>query len=99
MKRYYYQNLDKEKKKEIKEIYKVKYKDTDLEKRRTRLLIYALGGYIFAIIVLVYAFTFEDKKLGSFITSGTLVVVATIYLIGRYLVKLRVLNKIALENK
>ena len=95
----YYSTLNKDKKKKIKEIYISEYKNSDLNARLSRLNIYAIIGYISAIIIFILSFKTEDNMIGSIIIASTLIVVSTVFLVGRYLVKIRVLNKIALKNK
>lgn len=95
----YYQTLNKEQKNKIKEAYKKEYANTDLQIRLTRLVIYAVIGYLSGIIILIEAFMIEENKLGSMIIASTLLVLSTTFLIGRSLVKVKVLNKIALKNK
>lgn len=95
----YYQTLSKDKKEEIKQIYQKEYAKSDLQIRLTRLKIYSLIGYLFSIIILLYAFKIESNKTGSIILATTLIILATVYLIGSILIKRNVLNKIALKNK
>lgn len=95
----YYQTLSKEKKKEVKKRYIKEYAKTDLDVRLTRLLAYSIVGYVFALIILLSAIFLEENKTGSIIISVTLFIVATVFIVGRYLIKLKVLNKIALNSK
>ncbi len=95
----YYQTLNKEQKQEIKKLYNKKYTKSDLEARLNRLIIYSGAGYFFGAIILIYALKFEQKPLGSIIIAITLIIIATVYLIGRYIIKQNVLNKIAIKNK
>lgn len=95
----YYHTLSKEKKKAIKEQYKKDYANSDVAARLLRLKIYSIVGYLFSIILLVYAFKFENNKIGSIIIASTLISVSTVYVIGIIIVKNRILNKIALKNK
>lgn len=92
-----YSGLDKTKKNKVKEIYVKEY--NHVIKRLNRLKIYALIGYLFAFLFLFYTFKFEDNHIGSIVTSVTLIVLATVYLGGSFVIKRRILNKIALEKK
>ena len=98
MKKYYY-TLTKEKKKEIKEIYNKEDMHSNLKIRLNRLKFYAIIGYSFAALILFYAINYENNKFSSIFTAITLIIIATIYIIGIYSIKLKVLNKIALEHK
>jgi len=95
----YYHTLNKDSQKKIKEIYKSEYINTSLNARLSRLNLYAIIGYVSAIMILILSIKTEDSIIGSVIISITLVLVSTIFLIGSYLIKLKVLNKIALKNK
>ncbi len=95
----YYHTLSKEKKKEIKEQYKKDYAGSDVAVRLLRLKIYAIIGYLFSIVILAYAFKFEESKIGSIIMAVTLIIVSTVYVVGSIIVKNRLLNKIALKQK
>lgn len=95
----YYNTLNKEQKLEVKALYNKKYSNSDLETRFKRLRIYALVSLIFAIVILVYTFMYEESKLGSIIMAVTLIILAIVYLVGTIIIKQNVLNKVALENK
>ncbi len=95
----YYSRLSKEKKKNIKELYKKEYGSSDVQTRLVRLKIYAILGYLFSIVMLAYSFKFEDNKIGTIIIAITLICVSTVYVIGSIIVKRRLLNKLALKNK
>ena len=95
----YYHTLNKDSQKKIKEIYRSEYINTNLNARLSRLNLYAIIGYVSAIMILILSIKTEDSIIGSVIISITLVLVSTIFLIGSYLIKLKVLNKIALKNK
>lgn len=95
----YYQRLTKEQKKDINIKYEKEYGNSDLQVRLNRLKVYAGIGYLFGIILLIYTFKFDEPKIGNIIIAITLFVVSTVYLVGRYIIKLNVLNKIALKNK
>lgn len=95
----YYQTLNKTEKNKVKELYEKKYHNSDLETRLFRLKLYALVSYIFASIILIYSFLYEQNKTGSLIISITLLILGTTYFIGSLIIKLNVLNKIALQNK
>lgn len=94
----YYNTLDKTKKKEIQELYKKRYAKSDLETRFFRLRIYAGVALLFAIFVLIYALIYEENKTASIILAITLTVLALVYLIGIFIIKRNVLNKLALEK-
>ena len=95
----YYQTLSKEKKKEIKEIYQKEYKNTDLQVRLGRLIIYAVIGYITSLFIYISAFIEKDFKVENIIIGTILLVASTIFLIGRTMIKQNVLNKLALKEK
>lgn len=95
----YYSRLSKEKKKNIKELYKKEYSNSDVQVRLTRLKIYAIIGYLFSLVILAYSFKFEENKIGTIIIAITLMCVSTVYVIGSIIVKRRLLNKLALKNK
>jgi len=95
----YYHTLSKQEKKDIKNKYKKEYANSDVQARLLRLKIYSVIGYLFSIVLLVYAFKFESNKVGSIIIAITLIVVSTVYVIGSIIVKNRILNKIALKMK
>lgn len=95
----YYNTLNKEKKKEIKEKYQKEYKNTDIHVRLVRLVIYAIIGYITSIAIYIDAFLEKTNKVGNFIIATTLFIASTIFLIGRIAIKQKLLNKIALKNK
>ncbi|MDE5539559.1 MAG: hypothetical protein K2J20_03640 [Bacilli bacterium] len=95
----YYQTLTKEKKQEIKTIYKKEYAHSDLKARLQRLVVYAIASYIFAAVLLVYNFISQENDITNIICAISLIVLGTVYLIGRYIAKLNILNKVALKNK
>ncbi len=95
----YYNTLTKEKKNKIKEIYKKDYKNTELQIRLIRLIIFASMGYITSIVLLIDAFLNKNSKVLNITIATILIIVSTIFLIGRFLIKQKVLNKIALKNK
>lgn len=97
--KYYYQTLNSLEKKKIKNLYEQKYGNSDLNKRLLRLKIYAFISYVCAFFILAYSYKFEANQTGSIITSITLFILGTTYFIGSIIIKLNVLNKIALENK
>lgn len=98
MKKYYF-TLTKEKRKRVKDQYKKEYEKSDLKVRLLRLYLYAIIGYLSAIILLIYAIKIEEEKTGSIIIAIILILTSTIFLIGSTLIKINVLNKIALKNK
>ncbi len=95
----YYQTLSTEEKKKIKSIYERDYGNSDLAARLIRLKFYALIAYVCASIILAYSLAFETNKTGSIIIAVTLMILGTVYFFGSIIIKLNVLNKIALENK
>ncbi len=95
----YYQRLNKEEKQKIKNIYNKDYAESEFKIRLTRLLIYAIIAYFFAIVLLIYSFVYHKDLISNIIIASTLLVLGTVYLIGRYIAKLNVLNKIALKKK
>lgn len=95
----YYRTLSKEKQNKIKELYNKKYKDSNLEASFKRLKIYSIAGYLFGIIFLVSSFVRDEAKTSSIVISIILFILATGYLIGIKLIKLKVLNDLALKNK
>lgn len=95
----YYSTLDKNKKQEIKTKFKKEYKNTDLNVRLIRLRIYAGIGYVLSIFIFIDSLLHEESKIGSMIIAITLFIASTFFLVGSFLVKLNVLNKIALKNK
>ncbi|MCM1052916.1 MAG: hypothetical protein NC483_02945 [Ruminococcus sp.] len=95
----YYQTLSDEEKRKVKNIYERDYGNSDLAARLIRLKFYALISYVCASIILAYSLVFEANKVGSIIIAVTLMVLGTVYFVGSIVIKLDVLNKIALENK
>ncbi len=95
----YYQRLDKDKKQEIKKIYDKEYANSEFKSRLTRLLIYAIVAYVLAFSLLLYSFIYDTDMISNIIMASTLLVLGTIYLGGRYIAKLNVLNKLALKKK
>ena len=95
----YYQTLNKEKKAEIKKIYQDKYKGSELTSRLNKLTIYIVLAIIAAIVLVVLSLLYEDSHISSFIIAALLVITAIIFMVGKYLIKSNLLNKIALENK
>lgn len=95
----YYHTLTKDEKKKINSIYKNEYKNSEVKTRLTRLVIYGTTGYLTAIILIIYSLKIEDGRFGNIFIACLLIIASTIFLIGRYLIKLKVLNKIALKNK
>ena len=95
----YYSTLNKEKRKIINNIYLKEYKKTELNKRLNRLLLFFILGTGFSIYLFVDAFNGEELNISSLISAITLLIASLVFLIGRYKIKLDVLNKIALKNK
>jgi len=95
----YYNTLNKEEKRRIKDLYFKKYHNSDLETRLKRLKVYAIISYVFAIFVLISALILDDDLTGSIILSITMFILGTVYMFGSLIVKRNVLNKIALKNK
>lgn len=95
----YYNTLNKENKTKIKQIYQEEYKNTDLQVRLVRLLIFALMGYITASVLLIDALLNQTSKALNLTIAIILFIISTVFIIGRFLVKQKVLNKIAIKNK
>lgn len=95
----YYNTLNKENKTKIKKIYQEEYKNTDLQVRLVRLLIFAFMGYITASVLLIDALLNQTSKTLNLTIAIILFIISTVFIIGRFLVKLKVLNKIAIKNK
>ncbi len=95
----YYQTLDKEKKREIKEVYEKEYKKTDVYVRLKRLFVYAIISIITALVIVIISYFYEEEHLTSIIMALILVFMAIVFLIGRFLIKLDLLNRIALKSK
>lgn len=95
----YYNTLNKENKTKIKQIYQEEYKNTDLQVRLVRLLIFALMGYITASVLLIDALLNQTSKTLNLTIAIILFIISTVFIIGRFLVKQKVLNKIAIKNK
>ena len=95
----YYQTLNKEQKNKIKEIFKNEYQNTPVNARFSRLLMYSIVGILFSGFMLIEYFVLDNKNIGNIIIGLTLLIASITFLIGRYRIKLRYLNKIALKNK
>ena len=95
----YYQTLSKEKKREIKELYKKEYHKTNINTRLIRLLIFSILSIITAIVILILTFKYEKNHITSILLAIILILSSLIFIIGRSYVKLNLLNKIALKNK
>ncbi|MBE6154161.1 MAG: hypothetical protein E7163_01100 [Firmicutes bacterium] len=95
----YYSTLSNDDKKKIKDIYQKEYKGTDLNKRFIKLFIYFILGSAFSVYLFIDAFSGDKLDIGTLIMAITLLTASLVFLIGRYRIKLDVLNKIALKNK
>lgn len=95
----YYRTLNKEERNEIKEIYKKEYKNSDLNVRLVRLVIYSVIGYITTAVIYADAFINKTGKVTSIVIATSLFIASTIFLISSILIKQKVLNQIALKNK
>ena len=94
----YYQTLNKKQKSKIKEQNKQENQKTNIQVRLTRLLVYAIVGYLFSIFIIVDMFLRNTEKTGSIIIASTLFLASTFFLWGRFKIKLDLLNKIALKK-
>ncbi len=99
MPKYYYQTLSKEEKKKVKKEYQKEYQETEIMERFRRLNIYAIIAILFGLFLIIYAYFFENKNIGSIILGITMLILALVFIIGKALVKLRLLNKVALNQK
>lgn len=99
MKKYYYNTLDKNSQKQIIQQYKKDYAKSDFANRIKRLFYYSIISYALAIVLLTYAFKTQDDIIGNTILSVSLIIMATIFLFGRHVALIRMLNKIALDKK
>ena len=95
----YYQTLNKENKAKIKILYQKEYYKTPINARLTRLLIFSLLGILCAIAIVILSFKYETKHVTSILIAILLLISSLIFALGRYYVKLNLLNKIALKNK
>lgn len=95
----YYNTLTKEEKNKIKIIYKEEYHNSDLRVRLVRLIIYAMIGYLTAIVLITETFIDNSNIILNIIIASTLIIASTIFLIGSIILKHKTLNKIALKNK
>ena len=95
----YYQTLDKEKKDKIKEIYKKEYQKSEVDVRLKRLNIYIILAFLASIALIVLSLLYEDGHVTSFIMAGILIAIGIIFIIGKRMIKINLLNKIALNNK
>ena len=99
MKKYYYQELAKDKKEKIQEKYKQEYGQSDFQKRITRLGIYSIIAFGFSIFLIIYTMIRKEQIISNLLVAIPLFIAAIIFLIGRHYAKLMVLNKIALKEK
>lgn len=95
----YYRTLSKDKKLEIKKQFKKDYKNSELYTRLIRLYIYAAIGYISSIIIFLESLFYETNKMGSIIIAITLFIASTVFLVGNFIIRYNMYNKIALKNK
>ena len=93
----YYQTLSKNQKKEVNQKYKEDYQSSELFTRFHRLTIYTIIAILFGLFLIIYGYFFENKNIGSIIIGITLLILAIVFIIGKYLIKQNVLNKIALN--
>ena len=87
----YYNTLNKEEKNKIKEIYKKDYHNSELQIRLVRLIIYAVIGYITAIVLYLDAFLKNDSKVLNIVIATILFIASTIFLIGSITLKQKTL--------
>ncbi len=99
MQKYYYKTLSKAKRQEIIAKYDQKYAKSDFKLRLTRLLIYSFIGYIFSIFLIIYGIIRKESLIENLLIAIPLIIASTIFLIGRYYAKIRLLNEMALKEK
>lgn len=95
----YYHTLSKDKKLKVKAIYEKDYKNTEFSKYIKKLNIYIISAVIFSCLLFIDAFKDQELNIGSLIIAITLLIASLVFIIGRYIAKLNVLNKIALKKK
>ncbi len=95
----YYQTLKNENKQKIKKEYQKEYQNTELQTRFTRLNIYIILAFLSALILLVLSYKYEDNHVYSIIVAIILILTGLTFIIGKYMIKINLLNKIALKNK
>lgn len=95
----YYKALSKKEKENINLLYKQEYKKSDLQNRLFRLFLYSLIGYGFSIFLIVYSFITKNDIIANLLIAIPLFVISTFFLLGRYYIKLKILNKIVLKEK
>lgn len=95
----YYDTLSKEEKNKTKEIYKNEYTNTDLKVRLVRLIIYSIIGYITSIFIFIDTIINKKSIVSNLLIAIPLFIASTVFLIASFLLKRKVLNKIALKNQ
>ncbi len=94
-----YRSLSKKDKIHIKEIYHQKYAQSDISMRLKRLNIYSIFAVVCACILLLLTFQYEQNHTLSIIMAILLFVMALVFFLGSFLIKLKLLNKITLQAK
>ena len=95
----YYQTLSKEEKQKIKNIYHQEYQKSEINTRFIRLNIYSFAAIFFSIILLILGITNKNERILDIGMAIILLITALSFLLGKHLIKLNLLNKIALKNK
>lgn len=98
MKKYKYQTLKKEEKKQVKNEFYNTQDGIEVKKRLTRLLIYGILLILFAIWLIIEAYLKKDS-IAEYIYGGILIIFAFVFLIARHQVLLKELNAYYLNNK
>lgn len=93
-----YQRMSKTEKSETAK----KYYNTDqgkaMNNRLTRLLITGIIGILFSAYLVYSNYTEDGNNIWQYIIAGILFIASIIFLIGRYKIKVKVLNKYAIKN-
>ncbi len=96
--RFYYNELKKEEKKKIRDVYKKEYSKSEFQKRLVRLAIYSAIGFLFSIFLVIYVVIKKESIIANLFIAIPLFIASLIFLIGRSYAKLILLNKIALKE-
>ena len=95
----YYQTLNKEEQAKIKETYQKEYAKSEISIRFTRLNIYIAASIFLSIILIIMGIMDKSERILDFSLAIILCIAATSFFIGKHIIKLNLLNKIALKNK
>lgn len=90
-----YSKISKDEKRKVKEKYKNKYGGSEFNNRLIRLLIYAIVAYAFSISLIIYTLVSQEDLVSNLLIAIPLFLAATIFLVGRWYVKSKVLEKLA----